>query len=451
MPLRSIAFLAYFFASSMGTFAYPMAGVICYIVLYHVYPQTTWWGKALEPFGLRYSFICGICLLVGATLNLNRLRFGRRALHPVELGIILLFLVMVLSTVTGGQWDIHTEFVLDKMWKVFLFVLVMSHVVTNRRNLWQLTVLLAVLALYLGHEAKNAPPGAFTENRLNGIGGPDFRESVGLALHLLALLPFVVILLKQKALWYRALAVLAATYSVNAVILCRARAAFLAAIVAGIAALFYVPRRHRLWIGGILVVGLAGGVFLADTYFWNRMVTIFRSGEERDRSAASRIEIWSAAWDMVRDNPLGVGVGQFQARIGDYARSETLRQRDAHNTFVLCAGELGFAGLFVYVATLAGAWITLGTLSRKLGELADPGLYRWLIFANRLALIVYIVGGLFTSRFYTEGVWWLILMPVCLTRAVENELKEAADAAAANVPRTRHTALWLGWQPEAAT
>jgi probable O-glycosylation ligase (exosortase A-associated) len=451
MPLRSIAFLAYFFASSMTTFAYPMAGVICYIVLYHVYPQTTWWGKALEPFGLRYSFICGICLLVGATLNLNRLRFGRSALHPVEVGLILLFLVMVLSTVTGGQWDIRTEFVLDKMWKVFLFVLVMAHVVTSRSNLWQLTVLLSALALYLGHEARNAPPGAFTENRLNGIGGPDFRESVGLALHLLALLPFVVILLRQKALWYRVLAILAATYSVNAIILCRARAAFVAAIAAGLAALFYVPRRHRMWVGSILVVGLMGGIFLADSFFWNRMVTIFYSGEERDRSAASRIEIWTAAWEMLKDNPLGVGVGQFEARIGDYGRNEALRHRDAHNTFVLCAGELGFAGLFIYVATLGGAWMTLHGIGRKTRELADPDIYHWLVFANRLALIVYTVGGLFTSRFYTEGVWWLILMPVCLTRSVENELKAQADAAAASIPRTRSTALWLGWRPGVST
>jgi hypothetical protein len=53
MPLRSLAFLGYFFGSSMLTLAFPMAGVVCYIVLYHIYPQTTWWGLALEPLGLR--------------------------------------------------------------------------------------------------------------------------------------------------------------------------------------------------------------------------------------------------------------------------------------------------------------------------------------------------------------------------------------------------------------
>lgn len=451
MPLRSLAFLAYFFGSSAATLAFPMIGVACYVVLYHVYPQTTWWGLALNNLGLRYSFICGICLLIGAVLNLNKLNFGRRALHPVEVGILLIFAMMLLSTVTGSPWDSRTEFILDKMWKVFLFVLVLSHVVTSRRHLWQFSVLLVVLALYLGHEARNAPPSAFTENRLNGIGGPDFRESVGLALHLLALMPFVALLFRQKALGYRVLAFLAAAYALNAVVLCRARAAFLAAIAAGIAAIFYVPRRHRAWLTGMLVVGVSGGLFLTDTFFWNRMTTIFVSEDERDRSATSRLEIWSAAWDMLKENPLGVGIGHFESRIGEYAERKDIQRRDAHNTFVLCAGELGFPGIFIYLATLAGSWITLGSLSRRVQNLTAPDFYFWLIFANRLAIIVYVVGGLFTSRFYTEGSWWLLVLPVCLTRAAENDARVEADLAAATIPRTRQAALWLGWRPEVAT
>ena len=181
MPLRSLAFLAYFFGSAAVSMAAPMVGVICYVVLYHVYPQTTWWGKFLQPMGIRYSYVIGICLMIGVGLHLNRLKFGRRFMHPIEWCVLLVFLTMLLSTATGVAWNYRTEFLLDKMSKVFLFTFLLSHIVVTRKQIWYLVILFTVMTLYLGHEAKIAPIGSFSRNRLNGIGGPDFRESAGLA------------------------------------------------------------------------------------------------------------------------------------------------------------------------------------------------------------------------------------------------------------------------------
>lgn len=430
MPLRSIAFLLYFLGSSAASLAFPMVGVVCYIVLYHVFPETTWWGKRIGFLGMRYSFICGLCLLIGTALNLNRLSFGRKLAHPIEWGVLLVFLAMVLSTATGAAWDGRTEMVLDKMSKVILFVLLFSHVVVTRQRLWQLTVVLTVLALYLGHEAKIAPSGAFTQNRLNGIGGPDFRESAGLAIHLFALLPFVAIVLHQKSIRLKLLAFLAACYSINAILLCRARSAFLAGIVAGVLAIWYIPRRHRGWVVAMLVVGAVGGITLSDNWFWERMITIFSSAQERDASAASRIDIWTAAWEMLKSNPLGVGIGHFESQIGSYGGAIVFR-RDAHNTFVLCACEIGIPGFVLYVGTILMAWVTLARANRRVRkQLPDADFLELFIFANRLALVVCVVAGLFVSRLYTEAVWWLIMLPVCVTRAVDNEIRATEKATA---------------------
>ena len=87
MPLRSIAFLIYFFGSSAMALAVPMIGVICYIVLYHVFPQTTWWGASIQFLGIRYSYVCGSCLIVGTVLNLNRLQFGRQILQSARMDV----------------------------------------------------------------------------------------------------------------------------------------------------------------------------------------------------------------------------------------------------------------------------------------------------------------------------------------------------------------------------
>jgi len=437
MPLRSIVFISYFLGSCGLSLAMPMVGVVCYLVLYHVYPQTTWWGARLSFLGIRYSFVCGLCLLIGTALNLNRLRFGRRFLHPIELMCLAVLLGLVISSATGGTWSVRTDFVLDKMFKVILFGFVMAHVVVTRQKLWQISVLLTILALYLGHEAKVAPPGAFTNNRLNGIGGPDFRESAGLAIHLFALLPFVAIVLRQKQIWLKILAFLAAGYSVNAILLCRARSAFVAGILAGVMAIWYVPKRHRTWVVIVLVLAILGGILLSDTWFWKRMSTIFNPPEQRDRSAASRLMIWRAAWEMLKDNPWGVGIGQFRNRIGDYSRDPLVANRDAHNTFVLCAAETGFLGLALYLAALATSWYTLMRVEWivRQKKLIHGDLFELIIFANRLALLVYVISGLFVSRFYTEGGWIFLMLPACLDRAVENEIRAEARQTAALLVR----------------
>jgi O-antigen ligase len=428
MPLRSIAFLLYFFGSSTAAFVYPMVGLLCYVVLYHVYPQTTWWGIVLAPLGIRYSFVCGICLLIGTALSAGRMKLGRSLIHPVEIGSIVVFLTIALTLVTGVGTNVHSLMLVDKMGKVVLFLLVMSHVLVSRQRLWLLAVILTVMTLYLGHEAKNAPPGAFTKNRLDGIGGPDFRESASLAIHLCALMPFVAVVLWQKRWPLRIIAFLAACYGTNAILLCRARSAFVASIVAGILALWYVPRRFRRTVAVLLVLAGLGGYTLSDEWFWKRMDTIVVSDqEEREFSSAVRLDIWAAAWEMVKANPLGVGVGQFQFQVKKYSEKLNHKNRDAHNSFVLCVGEIGVPGLLAYVATLMLAWVTLSQTSRRVrSRLEDPALFEWLILANRLGLVVYVVSGLFVSRFYTEGMWWLIMLPVCLSRAVDNEIREEA-------------------------
>jgi len=444
MPLRSIAFLVYFFGSSALSLAVPMIGVICYITLYHLYPQTTWWGASLQFLGIRYSYVCGLCLAIGTVLNMNRLRFGRRFMHPLEWTCLVVFLAMLLSSATGLYWSDRTEFFLDKMSKVFLFTFLMSHVVVTRHRLWQVTLLFTLMALYLGHEAKIAPPSAFNSNRLDGIGGPDFRESAGLAIHLFALMPFVAIVFRQKRIWLKGLAFLAGCYGVNAILLCRARSAFLAGLIAGVLALWYIPRRHRRWVIVVLILGVIGGMVLSDNWFWERMITIFSSAEERDRSASSRLVIWQAAWEMIKDHPLGVGIGHFRYVIGDYVDDPALANRDAHNSFILCATEVGIPGLIAYVGTLWLAWHTLARTNRRIrGRLADGDFLELMVFANRLALLVYAIAGLFVSRFYTEGGWWFIMLPVCLERAVENEIRlEAREELLLRTRLERAHLLW---------
>lgn len=428
MPLRSLTFLVFLAGSLTASLVYPMAGVICYLVLYHVYPETTWWGKYLTFLQIRYAFLCGLLLSVGATLNMNRLKFGRHFVLPVELGMLLVFLAIVLSAVTGMGWHARTEEFLDKMAKVLVFVLLMSHVAVSRRHLWQLALTFTVLALYLGHEAHIAPRGAFEGNRLNGIGGPDFRDSNGLSIHLCALLPFILVVFRQKGVFYKILGFLAGGYTVNAIILCRTRSVAVAAAAVGVLSIFYAPRRHRWRILAILCLGLGGVAYLSDASYWERVQTIFSPSERRDPSVTSRLIIWAGACEMIKDHPLGVGVGHFQDQIARYTGETGLEGRDAHNSYLICAAETGLFGLAAYLATLGIAWASLGYSARLVRRhVPDRSLFDLMIFANRAGILVYAIAGMFSSRFYTEGQWFLVAMTACLARAVENEVR-ALDA-----------------------
>lgn len=67
-----------------------------------------------------------------------------------------------------------------------------------------------------------------------------------------------------------------------------------------------------------------------------------------DRSAASRIEIWKGAWQMIQDNPWwGVGYGVFPHAIPYYVSG--IGEMDAHNTYIILAAEMGIPILVIFL------------------------------------------------------------------------------------------------------
>ena len=67
-----------------------------------------------------------------------------------------------------------------------------------------------------------------------------------------------------------------------------------------------------------------------------------------DVSAATRIEIWKGAIQMIKDNPVwGVGYGVFPYAIPMYVGG--IGERDAHNTYLIIATEMGIPVLIVFL------------------------------------------------------------------------------------------------------
>ena len=157
------------------------------------------------------------------------------------------------------------------------------------------------------------------------------------------------------------------------------------------------------------------------------------AGNERVFSGGFDLKVFksgdvAASIDMLKEHPEGVGAGNFQARIGDF--TEEHAKRDAHNTFVLCWSELGIPGLVLFVLVIVNAFRTLMHLRKASVSVPKGDLEKLYLvsYGLMIGLVTFLVCGLTMSRLYAEGMWWFLVMPLCLSRALENQRSEALKA-----------------------
>jgi putative inorganic carbon (hco3(-)) transporter len=142
-----------------------------------------------------------------------------------------------------------------------------------------------------------------------------------------------------------------------------------------------------------------------------------------DRSARGRLLAWEASLSMASDYPLGVGEGNFKKCIGQYLPQ--LEGRDTHNTFLRCLTELGVQGAFVLLLLIGNAFWILFRIKKKIQDLPRKADFIWHIYALKIALIIYLVSGIFITHTYIEEFYWLLMYPLFLKRSVEGENKKS--------------------------
>jgi O-antigen ligase len=96
-------------------------------------------------------------------------------------------------------------------------------------------------------------------------------------------------------------------------------------------------------VAGRRKIGLIPGIVGGGLVFVALSAAGFSGGRDVSASAGDdRISLWSQGLDLLRSHPIfGVGYGRFQ--------EHTDVGLTAHNTFVVCAGELGLVGVFCWL------------------------------------------------------------------------------------------------------
>ena len=425
MPLKSILFFGLFVFCVIGGFFAPIWSALGYMAHYCIGPERQWWAAPINRFGIRYSFTLAGVTALAILVHWRRLRFGRSLLVGQE-KLLLLFLGIIWLSVLIGPATVGRYTRVDhpsvKFTKVVIFALMLTHIATNFKILDRVLWVLVLGAMVLGMQAWDLPRSAMIRGRLNTVGGPDFSEANALSAYLVAILPIIGVQFVRSRWVGKAVCFVAGGFAANAIILTRSRGAVMGAAAAATAGLVLAPKRHRVKIFvGMIIAGL-GTLYLMDPQFKKRTMTIFAAKTDRDRSAQARIEIWTGAIAMFKDHPMGVGAGNFYQNIGKYAPRHP--RMGAHNAYLRVACELGILGVGAFVWVIINALRTLRRLARESAELPDELRARSTLIAHALiaSTCAFAACSLTMGLAYLEGFWWVLLLPACLMRAVDNEL-----------------------------
>jgi O-antigen ligase len=422
LPLKTILYLILLSSAVLGSVVYtPLIGIFGYVATYNINPVGHWWGSVLVDWGVRYSLFLAIATGLGIVFHRSKIKFQR--LFASQEILLIIFLSLIWLSILLGFGFNQAESNAIKMAKVTIILLMASHLITSLRRYEMMIWILIIAGFYLGVEAFTAPSWMFLGGRLDsGIGGSDFGEGNFLGAHFAMLLPFMGVMFFKGGWKSKVICLLPGVFVTNSIILCRSRGIFLAILVGIISAIIFSIRRQRLKIFLGISIAMGGAIFLTDPGFWRRMEHIDARVAQTDASTWRRLLAWEVALQMVSDHPLGIGEGNFKTYIGRY--KPEMAGRDTHNTFLRCLAELGFQGAIVLCLLIGNAFYMLFKIKKNAGDLPDKQEFLWHIYGLKIALIIYVVAGMFITHTYIEEFYWLLMFPVLLKRAVENELNQ---------------------------
>ena len=243
MSLKVLLFLSIYLTCALGALFNPILGVCGYIFTYSVYSEHVWWGAILAQYPIRYSFTMALFLFAGMLLQKNKINWTIRPYNKLEASFYLFIGIITLSLILGIPPDEHSYDLFNKMFKISIFLFMFIRVVNTFRNYDLVVFVIIIAGIFLGFLAYQAPPSLFFHGSLDMLGGPDFKGSNEFATFLGAILCFLgVAILKAKKWPLKFLYIIGAAFVLNGIILTRARAIFVAMLVATIYAIFLPPK-----------------------------------------------------------------------------------------------------------------------------------------------------------------------------------------------------------------
>jgi probable O-glycosylation ligase (exosortase A-associated) len=314
----------------------------------------------------------------------------------------------------------------------FVKVIVITYliiVLTTDFTKFRLLVLVMVLSLGILQAKQGwfyllASPGWPNDNPV-----PMFGDNNGTAVGMLMLVPLVGLLMQTtQNKWAKHFFAALLIGSLYRALSTYSRGGFLAAIA--MAGVWWLRSYRRLQ--GLVVMGMMLAIIvpMLPNTFWNRMGTIQTYEEEEDKSALSRLHYWSTAIGMAAANPiLGVGFSSYNQAYNAYDASGGAYgpSKSVHNSFLGVLAEVGYPGLFLYLAIILAAFRACAQVRRlafRNETLSDFGKSA---IALEASLVAFVVGGSFVVFQYNEMLWHIIGLSIALRRLAVQQAKDLSS------------------------
>ena len=222
--------------------------------------------------------------------------------------------------------------------------------------------------------------------------------------------------------WERLFCMGCLTVTLVAVMLAASRGGLLGLLAAF---LFVVwNSRQRLRNLGLITAMLVPVVLLAPSSPLRRFLNPSYSDQ---RSTERRISLYKAGLRMASDNPgLGVGLGNFKMKVNEYAGTNERLRRLAHNSYIEIAAEMGFPGLFAFLAVLFWSFHSLGRVRRR-NLRSGPRLLREATLGIQAGLLGCSVSIFFVSAQYQKLLWLMVFLSMCVPSLAAKARRKAGE------------------------
>lgn len=401
------------------------------------------WAGLISINAYMFGFMAGIPLVqIFALICLTRLLLVREA----SVGRFQVNRTTIILLLLGLQVLLSATFAYDKLprnWeacgnlmKTLLFCLVMPSIVTTRKRVYCMVIM---IALGLSFHGMLDGLKFIVSGGSHNATGVKFGDNNYYAMVLATVIPFLYYLgrySEAKLARVGIYSILALT--VLAIIATKSRGGLLCLVAIG---LWIVLNGNKKIAGIFTLVAVATMIMaLAPASWFERMNTMKNAGE--DNSFMVRVAVWKKSTAIALENPLlGGGLFAVQAPVlyEKFKNSQGLMGFidtpeaglfAAHSIYFQVLGDLGFIGLLIYMVLLINIFITRWDIKRILssrgqrvhwgGDLAD------MLAASTVS---FMVGGALLSAAYLEVPYLSFMLIEVLKYAVKNEDKAPAVVA----------------------
>jgi hypothetical protein len=419
------------------SFRDPIFGFLAYLWEYYNHPPMRWWGDELPD--LRWSLLVASMLFASYSFH-GKTIFRREIFRhkSTQWLVTLLFVAVVVTTFLAIDPERSRGYVLDIAKLTLLFCLIVGVVTDYDKYRW-VTTALVLGALSWGWDAYNNPH--FDSGRLIAIGGPDSFNDNEAAAHVIPTLPFLALFFWQGTKWQRIIALVAAPFIINMIILCNSRGATIGIASGLVVGLILMNWRLRLRLAVVALAGLPVVMTLVDQPFIERQLTLFQFMEEGldgqtaryDGAASERVVSWKGGLRLIGDRPLGVGGGGYDLLSPVYApevvEAHEGELRAVHNTYIWAAADWGIAGLIALVGFIVSALVTLHRIRRE----TPSEQLKLETLALEIGLISFLGAAVFINRMYAEILYWLVALSASLANIHDANAQAGGSTEAAPV------------------